>query len=107
MDRQECLSSTIIATLHSFHDKRHPSSMGGRSQCLLTHLAVVKSVSASTQNQGLSAILFFYRNVLDDPLTLATQVCTAARRLRVRSTTRSNRRAALPQPREAGLQLSE
>ena len=33
-------------------------------QAFLTHLAVVKQVSASTQNQALSAILFLYRNVL-------------------------------------------
>ena len=31
----------------------------------LTHLAVKESVSASTQNQALSALLFLYRYVLD------------------------------------------
>ncbi len=34
----------------------------------LTDLAVNKKVSASTQNQALSALLFLYRQVLDNPL---------------------------------------
>lgn len=34
----------------------------------LTNLAVSKKVSASTQNQALSAILFLYQRVLDKPL---------------------------------------
>ena len=33
-------------------------------QTFLTHLAVERHVSASTQNQALSAILFLYRDVL-------------------------------------------
>jgi hypothetical protein len=38
-----------------------------RRNAFLTYLAVVGNVSASTQNQALSAILFLYRNVLDSP----------------------------------------
>ncbi len=34
----------------------------------LTHLAVKEKVSASTQNQALSALLFLYRHVLDRPI---------------------------------------
>jgi site-specific recombinase XerD len=34
----------------------------------LTDLAVTKKVSASTQNQALSALLFLYRYVLNNPL---------------------------------------
>jgi integron integrase len=52
-----------------FHDKRHPSSMGGDEvNAFLTHLATDRNVSAATQNQALSALLFLYRNVLQDPL---------------------------------------
>jgi integron integrase len=52
-----------------FHNKRHPASMGAvEVNDFLTHLAVNGNVSASTQNQALSAILFLYRHVLDDPL---------------------------------------
>jgi integron integrase len=48
-----------------FHNKRHPVEMGELEVSqFLTHLAVKGKVSASTQNQALSAILFLYRNVL-------------------------------------------
>jgi site-specific recombinase XerD len=43
-----------------FHDKRHPSTMGASEvEAFLSHLAVDKHVSASTQNQALSAILCY------------------------------------------------
>lgn len=49
-----------------FHDKRHPRLMGAREiSAFLTYLAVERSVSASTQNQALSAILFLYSKVLE------------------------------------------
>lgn len=52
-----------------FHNKRHPAEMGEREiSQFLTHLAVNEKVSASTQNQALSAILFLYRNVLKQEL---------------------------------------
>ncbi len=48
-----------------FNGKRHPKEMGDPElQAFLTHLAIKKQVSASTQNQALSAILFLYREVL-------------------------------------------
>ncbi|HTO54649.1 MAG TPA: integron integrase [Myxococcota bacterium] len=48
-----------------FHAKRHPDEMGGAEvAAFLSHLAVVGRVSASTQNQALSALLFLYRHVL-------------------------------------------
>lgn len=48
-----------------FHELRHPAEMGEPEiNAFLTHLAVDEHVSASTQNQALSAILFLYRNVL-------------------------------------------
>ncbi|MFU8890941.1 MAG: integron integrase [Anaerosomatales bacterium] len=48
-----------------FHDVRHPSEMGEREiNEFLTHLAVEQHVSASTQTQALSALLFLYRHVL-------------------------------------------
>jgi integron integrase len=49
-----------------FHHKRHPQDMGvAEIEAFLTHLAVVDHVSASTQNQALSALLFLYRHVLN------------------------------------------
>ena len=48
-----------------FHNKKHPNEMGaGEVEGFLTHLAVVRNVSASTQNQALSALLFLYKDVL-------------------------------------------
>jgi len=48
-----------------FHDKRHPQEMGTTEvEAFLTHLAVNGHVSASTQNQALSALLFLYKEVL-------------------------------------------
>jgi integron integrase len=48
-----------------YHGKRHPSEMGAREiAAFLSHLAVRRHVSSSTQNQALSAIVFLYRHVL-------------------------------------------
>lgn len=48
-----------------FHGKQHPRELGaGHVTAFLTALATRKRVSASTQNQALSAILFLYRAVL-------------------------------------------
>ena len=45
--------------------KRHPRELGAREvEAFLTHLAMHGRVSASTQNQALSALLFLYREVL-------------------------------------------
>lgn len=48
-----------------FHNKRHPAEMGGEEiKQFLTHLAVERQVAASTQNQALCGLLYFYRKVL-------------------------------------------
>lgn len=48
-----------------FHNKRHPIEMGTPEiRDFLSHLAVEKNVSASTQNVALAALLFLYRDVL-------------------------------------------
>lgn len=47
------------------HGKRHPKDMGAAEvEAFLTHLAVVRNVSASTQNQAKSALLYLYKEVL-------------------------------------------
>jgi len=52
-----------------FHGKTHPSAMGAEHvNAFLTHLAVDRDVAASTQGQALSAILFLYREVLDEKI---------------------------------------
>jgi integron integrase len=48
-----------------FHRKTHPVDLGpSEISAFLTWLAVERRVSASTQNQALSALLFLYRDVL-------------------------------------------
>jgi integron integrase len=56
-----------------FHNKRHPKEMGfPEIQAFQTHLAINKKLSASSQNQALSAVLFLYRNVLKIELNGST-----------------------------------
>jgi len=63
-----------------FHNKRHPKEMGEKEvRSFLTHLAVDKHVSASTQNQALSAILFLYKRVLEIELDWIDDVVRAKR----------------------------
>jgi integron integrase len=61
-----------------FHGKRHPSEMGkAEVESFLSHLAVERSVSASTQGQAKSAILFLYRHVLSIDLPWLEDVVKA------------------------------
>jgi hypothetical protein len=49
----------------------YPPEMGSSEvNAFLTHLAVERQVSASTQNQALSALLFLYRKLLERDLDL-------------------------------------
>jgi len=61
-----------------FHDKTHPKDLGAQDvEAFLTHLAVAGKVSASTQNQAKSAILFLYREVLEIQLPWLDNVTQA------------------------------
>jgi integron integrase len=52
-----------------FHGKRHPTEMGAAEITrFLSDLAIQRNVAASTQNQALSALLFLYREVLEQEL---------------------------------------
>lgn len=67
-----------------FHGLRHPVDLGGEEVSgFLTHLAVDRKVSASTQNQALSAILFLYRQVLEIELPWLDGVVRAKRAQRM------------------------
>lgn len=58
-----------------FHKKRHPDEMGEKEiSDFLSHLAVEKNVSASTQNQAFSGLLFLYQQVLDRKLDFIDDV---------------------------------
>ena len=66
-----------------FHGKTHPSAMGAPEiNEFLTHLAVERHVSASTQSQALAAILFLYRDVLGEEVPWLTELVRAPRRER-------------------------
>ena len=61
-----------------FHRKRHPAEMGEPEiNAFVTHLAVEGPVSASTQTQALSALLFLYRHVLQKELPKLNTVIRA------------------------------
>ncbi|MGH8645997.1 MAG: integron integrase [Gammaproteobacteria bacterium] len=63
-----------------FHGKRHPAELDKRAvEAFLSHLAVERRVSASTQNQALNAILFLYRQVLERGLGWLENVTRAKR----------------------------
>jgi len=63
-----------------FHGKRHPAEMGkAEVSAFLTHLAVDGNVSSSTQNQALSALLFLYREVLEEEFGWLDDVVRAKR----------------------------
>jgi integron integrase len=67
-----------------FHDKTHPERMGeAHVAAFLTHLAVDRGVSPSTQNQALNALVFLYRHVLDRPLGDIGTVVRARRKTRI------------------------
>lgn len=52
-----------------FHAMQHPRALSPTHvRAFLSHLSIDRSVSASTQNQALAAILFLYRDVLRMPL---------------------------------------
>lgn len=61
-----------------FHGMRHPREMGaGEVEQFLSHLAIQRDVSASTQNQALSAILYLYKEVLGIDLPWMAEVTRA------------------------------
>ncbi|HEX8472802.1 MAG TPA: integron integrase [Pyrinomonadaceae bacterium] len=67
-----------------FFKKRHPSEMGASEvSAFLSYLAVKREVAASTQNQALSALLFLYREVLDQPIEWLDDVERAKKSMRL------------------------
>ena len=63
-----------------FHGKRHPAEMGVEEVTgFLSSLALRDRVSASTQNQALSALLFLYQEVLQQDLPWLDRIVRAKR----------------------------
>ena len=67
-----------------FHDKRHPREMNEVEVGeFLTHLARDGHVAASTQNQALSALLFLYKQVLEQEIGWLEKVERAKKPVRL------------------------
>jgi integron integrase len=63
-----------------FHGRRHPRTLGTAAvREFLSHLAQVRHVAASTQNQALAALRFLYRDVLEQPLMPVESIAPARR----------------------------
>lgn len=67
-----------------YHEKRHPKDMGADEiKTFLNYLAIQRQVSASTQNQALSALLFLYKKVLKIEVPWIDEFTPARRPVRV------------------------
>jgi len=67
-----------------FHGKRHPREMGeAEVTAFLNDLAATRKVSAGTQNQALSALLFLYKEVLGKDLAWLDGLVRAKRPARL------------------------
>lgn len=67
-----------------FHEKRHPLDMNAvEVTAFLSHLAVERTVSASTQNQAKAALLFLYKHVLQVDLPWLEEVVVAKKAQRL------------------------
>jgi len=75
MMARRCSKRTIrgyvqwVRTYIHFHNKEHPDNLHrNHVEQFLTHLAVNRSVSASTQRTALNALAFLYNKFLQKPL---------------------------------------
>ncbi|MCB9247619.1 MAG: integron integrase [Ignavibacteriales bacterium] len=67
-----------------FNNKEHPKNLKKEAlEKFLTHLAIERKVSASTQNQALNAILYLYKKVLNIEIGWLEDVQRAKRSLRL------------------------
>jgi site-specific recombinase XerD len=79
--------SAYVAWIRRFilyNQKRHPATLGvPEVNAYLTHLAMQRGVSASTQKQACSALLFLYGQVLGTPLGALGDIVRARRPTRL------------------------
>ncbi len=68
----------------TFHGRRHPADLGAAEvTAFLSHLAVDRSVAPATQGQAKSALLFLYRDVLEQDLPWLDEIVKAKPRQRL------------------------
>jgi integron integrase len=59
----------ITRFIRFFAAKKHPKDMGKKEiEAFLSHLATKGKVAVNTQKQALNALMFLYKNVLDQPI---------------------------------------
>ena len=66
-----------------FHGKRHPNQMGAPEVAAFLSSLAARGVSASTQNQALSAVLFLYGAVMGQRLEWMNDIVRAQRPVRL------------------------
>lgn len=66
-----------------FHDKRHPQELGEQEVTSFVSSLAARGVSASTQNQALSAVLFLFQMVLGRRLAWMNEIVRAQRPVRL------------------------
>lgn len=82
--RTEEAYTTWLARFLAFRRYRDPAALGGADvRAYLDYLATVREISASTQNQALCALVFFYGQVLGRPLGEFGDFARAKRPIRV------------------------
>jgi len=75
---------TWLRDFRGFVNEKMPQDLNGTDlQDFLTHLAVRRKVSPSTQNQALNAVLFVYRHVLDKDIENIIDAVRAKQRRRL------------------------
>ncbi|MCE1197048.1 integron integrase [bacterium] len=68
-DRTKESYSKWLSRFIAANKGKNPATMGGADiNAFLSHLATCENVSASTQNQALAALLFFFRNIMNNPV---------------------------------------
>ena len=74
--------------LHPLQEKRHPAGLGAAQvTAFLSWLATERNVTAATQNQALSALLFLYKQVLGVDLPWLGELVRAQRPVRLPTVT--------------------
>ena len=66
-----------------FHDRRHPRDLGEADVSAFVSSLAGRGVSASTQNQALSALLFLYEVILGRRLSWMDAIVRAQRPVRL------------------------
>jgi len=77
MSARHYAKSTISAYLYwvkqyiYFHNKTHPELLGSDAvEAFLSHLVIDKNVASKTQSQALNALVFLYKQILEQPIDI-------------------------------------